>query len=424
MKEANKDKGPPKKVFFITSNQVKLDKLINYQIPKNRGLINLRAGDAGSEYREQANYKNSLFTVYVNSFEVSPESLKAEDKDNDTKKYKSTISMKYEKNFFNTDIIFSPTKNNYIYDLKFSEFKSWGRIYTPPPQINFSLLEQFNLYIRYLKDQKKNQKDPVYKDLIDASKQLFGGPKKLKIEIELFLEILKNCLYDLDVKMFIRRFKIEYIIFTKTFDLKKYSTILNLLERNTNLVIKYCTDKDNKELYYLSIYYLLFSVRYRYYTNVAIEMLKKEELWDYFIKFLPGDSHFFNGLNIPDDLLKKMFDQTLDNKIIMGILNYCDSIEKILIVINSQIKIIADCLTKNNATISMSSLPVKAKKTDDIENIIKEIENIINYEMNIQKIFISFDNEFWKYYIQFTDDVNKLSYINKAIILCSNIDKI
>jgi hypothetical protein len=118
-------------------------------------------------------------------------------------------------------------------------------------------------------------------------------------------------------------------------------------------------------------------------------MLKKEELWDYFIKFLPGDSHFFNELNIPDDLLKKMFDQTLDVKIIMGILNYCDSIEKILIVINSQIKIIADCLTKNNETISMSSLPVKAKKTDDIENIIKEIENI-NISRIIKNILIIF----------------------------------
>ena len=423
MKEANKNEGQLKKVFFITSNQVKLDKFINYQIPKNKGLINLRAGDANSEFREQENYRNSLFTVYVNSVEVSRESLKNEDKDNVTKKYKSTITMKYNNCYFPAEIIFSPTKNDYIYDLKFSEYKSWAKTYLPPPQINFSLLEQFNLYIKYLKSQKKLQKDQVYIDLIDASKQLCGGPKKLKIEIEFFLSILKNCMYDIGIKMFIRRFKIEFIIFTKTIDSKKYFSILDLLERKPILVTKYCTEKDNKELYYISIYYLIFSVRYRYDTNKAIEMLNKEELWDYFIKFLPGDSHFFNELNIPDKLLEKMFNQTLNDKIIIGILNYCSSIEKILIIINFQIKNIADCFAKNNTTIAMSSLSVNPKKTDNIENIIKEIEKIINYEKENNKMFISFNNEFWIYYIQFTDDVNKLSYINKAINLCSNIDK-
>ena len=58
MKEKNKQKGQLKKVFFITSNQVKNDKDIIYQIPNNRGLINLKAGNSNSEFREQTNYKN------------------------------------------------------------------------------------------------------------------------------------------------------------------------------------------------------------------------------------------------------------------------------------------------------------------------------------------------------------------------------
>ena len=102
--------------------------------------------------------------------------------------------MKYGKNYFNSNIIFSPTKNDYIYDLKFSEFKSWAKTYFPPPQISFSLFEQFNIYIKYMKVQNKKQKDDIYKDLIDSSKQLCGGTNKLKIEIEFFLEILRNCI--------------------------------------------------------------------------------------------------------------------------------------------------------------------------------------------------------------------------------------
>ena len=423
MKEANQDNKPLKKVFFITSNQQKLDKLIQYQIPKNRGLINLKAGDDECELREKATYKNSLFTVYVNSFEVSRSSLKEDDKDFDTKKFKTTITLKYNKSCFSAQILFSPSKYDYIYDLKFPEYKNWGKTYEPPPQIQFSRLEQFQLYIKYLKSQKKLQKDQIYKDLIDASKQLCGGPQKLKVEIEFFLEILKNCTNEVGIKTLIRRFKIECIIFTKNFDFNKYSKILRLIENNPKMILKFCTDKEDKQPFYLAIYYLIFSVKYRYDTNNALEMLKKEELWDYFIKFLPGDSRFFNELKIPDKLLEKMFCQPLTVNIILGILNYCNSVENILNIINSQIKNIADCFSKENSIILMSSLSVNPKKTDNIENIIKKIEDIINYEGEIDKIFISFDNEFWKNYIQFTDDVNKLSLINKAIILCSNVDK-
>jgi hypothetical protein len=45
------------------------------------------------------------------------------------------------------------------------------------------------------------------------------------------------------------------------------------------------------------------------------------------------------------------------------------------------------------------------------------------YEMNNEKKFLSFDEQFWKIYIQFNDDVKKLFMINKAIILCSNLEK-
>ena len=45
-----------------------------------------------------------------------------------------------------------------------------------------------------MKVQNKKQKDDIYKDLIDVSKQLCGGTNKLKIEIEFFLEILRNCI--------------------------------------------------------------------------------------------------------------------------------------------------------------------------------------------------------------------------------------
>ena len=56
----------PKKIFFITSNQTKLNNLIEYQV-KNRGLINLKVGASNSELKEEQKYKNNSFTVCVNS---------------------------------------------------------------------------------------------------------------------------------------------------------------------------------------------------------------------------------------------------------------------------------------------------------------------------------------------------------------------
>ena len=74
-----------KKIFFITSNQTKLDKLIEYQIQRNRGIIDLKAGNFNSEFIKEIKYENSTFSVYINSFEISHKNLKTKDIDRKTK---------------------------------------------------------------------------------------------------------------------------------------------------------------------------------------------------------------------------------------------------------------------------------------------------------------------------------------------------
>ena len=129
-----------KKVFFITSNETKLDKLMEYQIPKNRGIINLKAGFNNAEFKKEIIYNNLSFSVYINSFEIEPWNLKKEDQDNKTKKYKIKINLKYDE-CFSSDISFRASKNNFIYDFKFNEYKGFFKVYNPPTQINFSQLE-------------------------------------------------------------------------------------------------------------------------------------------------------------------------------------------------------------------------------------------------------------------------------------------
>jgi hypothetical protein len=88
-----------------------------------------------------------------------------------------------------------------------------------------------------------------------------------------------------------------------------------------------------------------------------------------------------------------MFDQKLNVNLIMGILSFCGSVEKILVLINEKIKIIADCCLNEKKYIVMEQLE-NPQKTDNIENIIGEIKKIITYELNNGIVFISFTSNF------------------------------
>ena len=90
----------PKKVFFITSNQSKLNNFIEYQIKNNRGLINLKVGASNSELSEEQKFKNNSFTVCVNSMQIEPKDLKKDDQDPKSKKYNAIITQRYNKTNF------------------------------------------------------------------------------------------------------------------------------------------------------------------------------------------------------------------------------------------------------------------------------------------------------------------------------------
>ena len=167
-----------KKVFFITSNETKLDKLIEYKIPINRGIINLKAGYYNAEYKKEIKINNSSFSVYINSFEIYHVDLKEEDQDYKSKKYKIEINLRYNKTNFPGVISFRSSKNNFIYDFKFKEYKSWGRTYEPPFQITFSKLEQLKIYNEFLdKVLHKEKSEQIYSDLVTESQIIYFGKK-------------------------------------------------------------------------------------------------------------------------------------------------------------------------------------------------------------------------------------------------------
>ena len=409
-----------KKVFFITSNQTKIDKFIEYEIPKNVGITNLKAGNINAEYREEKKYRNSLFSFFINSFEIEQNDLKNKNKDPRTNKYKAKISWRYNRVYFPGDTInFIPSKNNFIFDFKFHEYLAWYKVYEPPPQVNLSLIEQFKFYINYLKKVlKAKSNEQIYKDLISDSQRLCFGKK---FYLDYFLEIFKNCYAQKEVIFLLQMFKLNNIILPMDFEYNDYKILLNVIEKSPNTILSKFSEKENKNIYYEYFYTLLLFVRYNYDYKKAIEMLGNKNIWDHLIIILPNNSKYFPDLYIPNELINKMFEQNLKFEIIEGILNFSDSIEKILVLINQKIECIANCCMNENKKIELSKFK-KQKKNDNLENIIDEIKKIIIYEEDNEKFFITFNQEFWEKYYIFDDDSKNLFMINIATIISSAIN--
>ena len=130
-----------KKVFFITSNQSKLDNFLNFEA-RTSGLVNLKAGIKNAEQKSEMTYKRDRFSVYINSMEIVPKELKKKDQDPKTKRYNGLVNLKKDKITYPGNFTFASSKNNFIYDFEFKEYLGWMRTYTPPPQIKFTKLEQ------------------------------------------------------------------------------------------------------------------------------------------------------------------------------------------------------------------------------------------------------------------------------------------
>lgn len=104
-------------VFFITSNQTKLDKSLEYSLPNKKIKTNLT---------KPWKYRNKHFTVKVFSFEISKNDLK--NKDLKSKKYMAKVELTKKINIFQSqtfqgNIFFKEFKNNYIYDFEFADHK-------------------------------------------------------------------------------------------------------------------------------------------------------------------------------------------------------------------------------------------------------------------------------------------------------------
>ena len=365
------------------------------------------------------------FTVHVFYFEIVKNEINPREKDPQTKTYQAKIILKCDRNNFEGTIYFKEKKKSFdtfFYDLKFKEAKGWfGTIY-PPGSIKFSKAEQIKIYNRVLKDLKIKQGEPLSITLITDS---LNHIIKQKYFIDFYLEILRACYSKTEVKSLLMMLNLENMQLPKELVKKDYTSILNTLEKNPTIITKTCSEHDDKEKYYKIFYTLLLFFRIHYENERVQDLINNKDLWKYFTEILSDNSKFFSHIKIPEELLDEMLKQRqMSFKKLKGSLFYAGSIGKVLNIINNNCDLIANSCLNENQTINMSEM-ANPKPTDDLNKIISEIEQILNYQVNSKKVFINFGENFWENYIHYNDQKNlkNLVLIRKAILLCKKTDK-
>ena len=220
-----------------------------------------------------------------------------------------------------------------------------------------------------------------------------------------FLEIFKLCFSRKEVKILLLMFKLDRVKIPNNFVVKDYSDILNLIEKKPDIILKYCNQNDDKNKYLKIFYTILLYFRQNFEKEKVYDLLSKKELFQYFSEILPFNHQFFVNIEIPEILINEILKQKkLSYDIIEGIISYISSNKNKLISINNNIDSIFDFCEKNKIILNMIKLAYP-KEIDNLTEIIYEIGKIINYELNNNKQFILFNEEYFKKYIEF--DVNK-----------------
>ena len=402
-------------VFFITSNLTKLDKSLEYA--SNKKLKNI--------LKKSMKIRNETFTVQAFSFEIVKKDLKEENFDLQKKKYKTEIKLKQAHRVMSTTfkgiIFFKESKNNFIYDFEFEEYKSWTGNISPPIHSRFTKSQQLKIYNEMLNLLKVKQGDKLSLDLIIDSQLYLKGNR---YELDFYLEILKRCYSKKEVKTLLMMFKLERVTLPEKMEPKEYSSILSLIERKPDVIIKYCGEKDNKEKYYKLFYSLLLFFRANYEKEKVQSLLSQENLRKYFVEILSENYKKYSNVEVSDDLISDMIKQkNINFAKINGALSFIKSIEKLLKIINSNIDLIYEICIKDSQKIKMSEM-ANPQSTDNLNTIIQEIEKLLNYQLNKKQIFIIFNEDFWENYIHYNDKINakNLVLINKSIKLCKKID--
>ena len=188
----------PLKIFLIVSNQKDLNDKIEYCLESGNKVIILDKLFTKFLKNNKEDFTISIYCSYIDKLDKN-------NFDEQTKKYKAIVILKYNNNIFKGFFLYKRDRSNFIYDLKFEENDE--KIF-PPIYLNLTKLEQLKLYSELLKDLKIKQGEPLSKALLNDS-QLFLKGNNSSYHFDFYLELLKQCYSKKEIKTLLMMFKLN-----------------------------------------------------------------------------------------------------------------------------------------------------------------------------------------------------------------------
>ena len=362
------------------------------------------------------NRKNYTHYIYKLDFEKG----KLTNKDIVSLRLQSIQINKGQSFIINIDVDKKNKNNYFLYDFDLK------KIYLS--DLHLSKYEQFNLFKDAISARNFCSENAEKDLLIDSIDNLID--KDNNFSLELLLEVL-DFYYKKKEGKFLDKYledKWDYVYNCK----KLNSYYNNFLSELQEKIFKQFKNQSNGfcNIYTEILINLILIYRAQYEKEKIQEMLQRKFYWFFIPKIIVRKLDFYLnlGIELPIGLINKMLGQknlTLDK--ILKLLSFGSSVSEILKMINDNFNILYNSCKQNNYIIIMHDFQDK-EYIDNIEELKKNINELIEKEKKIKYFFVSFDEEFWLYYISYyKKDFKKLKIIESIILsycnmFCSNLD--
>lgn len=339
MEDINKDF---KYVYFIENHNISEKVKIyfsKYYYPEADELLNI--------FQNVYEYTNNKFLYTIYRFKIYPSNILSKQKQNIKKKFDVKIKLENEKGceFEKIITITNFGIDNFIYDFQFEKHQVLFLTFIPPDSFKFNHEQQFDIYVKYLRQTLKlKQNSKENKDLILSTQNLIIGKGK-KYFFSFYLMILLECFTTNLIQRHLLVFKLDKIEgIGEIPDSKKriIQNILKVFEIKPEKVLDSVTDVIYKEKYSIALFAIILYFNYNFaHDRITTELLlNKNNYIKYIYQALLNYSAFFKNLKLTNEQINNLINISKEGNDINIALGYCNTIPDKYLIISQNRKLI------------------------------------------------------------------------------------
>ena len=363
-------------------------------------------------------YKSFVISVY--RFKIYPSRIKTEPK----KKFQVDIKLKVSKNEkYNSKLTIDNIKNDsFIFDFKFNSAKGWVLVKDPPESFPFDLIQQFEIYLYYIKNilKIKNQLDLENQYFILSSQKLLIG-EGIHYQFSFYLYIFLECFASPLVQRHLTCFKPEKIKGIGTISQAKLNQMTNILktfENKPEKVLDNIENKNNVQECGVKLFTIILLFNFIFHKERMNELLNDEKNKAYIFQGLLNFGKLFKNLELNKEHINYLLKIAVNFSQMKNSLKYTKNLNLLLnVIIDNYEKLYQlykseEVIYKNNYKNGIPSeyprIDVEEIVIPDKDDNMKEIGNLYKSLIAIQQgdFFIIFNYTFFEKYVLCFNEVN------------------